>query len=898
MKNAKTLVLIDGSSYLYRAYHALPAFSNSKGQPTGAVYGVANMLRKLQQTYDTPYFSMVLDPKGKTFRVDLYQEYKAHRPPMPEDLQAQVEPLKTLISAMGITLIIKEGYEADDVIATLTSQAKSQGFQVVISTGDKDMAQLVDDQVSLINTMNNTLLDSQGVMEKFGVPPARIVDYLALMGDQADNIPGIPGVGPKTAVKWLNHYGSLDEVIRHAAEINGKVGENLRQNLHLLPLSRQLATTLDQVPLGITTEELRLKPIDPAQLIPVLQHLEFHSWLEQLQKTPDNATPAPALDSQPYVTVWDTNTLANWITRLKATPEFSFDTETTSLVYLEAELVGVSFAVAPAQAAYVPVAHCYLATPPQLTRDQLLIPLQTLFHDPSKTLIGHNVKYDLHILANLGISVKNQIHDTMLMSYVYNSTASRHDLDSLALKFLNQKGLSFAEVAGKGTRQITFDLVDIDTATRYSAQDADFTLQLKNALWPRLSAIPTLTWVYTHIELPLVPVLLQMERHGVLIDCEQLNIQGQELGQRIAQLEQQAWDMVGHTFNLGSPKQLQTILFDQFKLPVLRKTPTGQASTAEDVLEELAWDYPLPKVILEHRSLSKLKSTYVDKLPTQINLTTRRVHTSYHQAVASTGRLSSTDPNLQNIPIRTDAGRRIRQAFIAPSGHQLLSADYSQIELRIMAHLSEDPQLVQAFHHGLDIHRATAADIFAVPENAVDDNQRRSAKAINFGLIYGMSAFGLSKQLGIERHAAQEYMDLYFSRYPGVKAFMEHTREKAHRDEYVETVFGRRLYLPDINSKNHQSRLYAERTAINAPMQGTAADIIKLAMITVHRLINTDFPHVKMIMQVHDELVFEVPLAQVEVFKPAVTAAMVNAAQLTVPLVVDIGIGQHWGEAH
>ncbi|HEB99926.1 MAG TPA: DNA polymerase I [Thiotrichales bacterium] len=892
----RPLVLVDGSSYLYRAYHALPPLTNSRGEPTGAVYGVANMLRRLLKDYDPERIAVVFDAKGKTFRDELFEQYKAHRPPMPEDLVAQIEPLHALVQAMGLPMLVVPGVEADDVIGTLARQARARGLPVVISTGDKDMAQLVTDGVTLVNTMSDTTLDTRGVVEKFGVPPERIVDYLALVGDTSDNIPGVPKVGPKTAAKWLNQYDSLDEIIAHADEIKGKVGESLRKHLAELELSRQLARIRTNLELPLALDDLSLREPDREALRKLFERLEFRTWLKELLESGGDAeTVAQAGE---YETVLDWDRLEAWLARLEQAPLFAFDTETTSLDYMQARIVGLSFAVEAGEAAYVPLGHRYPGAPEQLDRQAVLERLRPLLEESRPRKIGHHLKYDMNVLANHGIRLDGIAYDTMLESYVLDSTASRHDMDSLALKYLGHRNISYEEVAGKGAKQIGFEEVPLEQAAPYAAEDADITLRLHQALWPRLEEIPSLVGVFRDIELPLVPVLSAMERTGVLVDAEALARQSEELARRMHEIEEQAYQLAGQPFNLSSPKQIQEILFEKQGLPVLAKTPKGAPSTAESVLAELALDYPLPRLILDYRSLAKLKSTYTDKLPRQIDPDTGRVHTSYHQAVTATGRLSSSDPNLQNIPVRTEEGRRIRQAFVAPPGKRILAADYSQIELRIMAHLSGDEGLLRAFAEGRDIHAATAAEVFGVPLEAVTPDQRRSAKAINFGLIYGMSAFGLARQLDIDRDAAQRYVDRYFERYPGVKAYMERTREKAHQDGYVETLFGRRLYLPEINARNQQRRQAAERTAINAPMQGTAADIIKRAMIRVHAWLDESGAGAAMIMQVHDELVFEVAEPEVEQVTAEVRRLMETAAELAVPLVVDTGVGANWDEAH
>ena len=906
MSEPKPFILVDGSSYLYRAFHALPPLTNSRGEPTGAVYGVANMLRKLVQDYTPDRIAVVFDAKGKTFRDELFAEYKAHRPPMPDELRAQIEPLHALVRAMGLPLLQVSGVEADDVIGTLATQAAQQGMHTVISTGDKDMAQLVDDHVTLINTMSNTTMNPDGVVEKFGVPPERIIDYLALVGDTSDNIPGVPKVGPKTAAKWLNEYGSLDEIIAHAGEIKGKVGEYLRDSLDTLALSRQLATIKCDVSLDSTPDSLQLQPADQDALREWYQRLEFNTWLRQLDGDTPQGAPAPTAASTapaPVTTNCDTlltqAQLDDWLGRLRSAELFAFDTETTSLRYMEARIVGVSFAVKAGSAAYVPLAHDYPGAPDQLDRDQVLAQLKPLLEDPQRAKVGQHLKYDLNVLANHGIALQGIAFDTMLESYVLDSTATRHDMDSLAQKYLDHKTIHFEDVAGKGAKQLTFNQVAIEDAAPYAAEDADITLRLHQTLWPRLQQQDGLRSILQDIEIPLIPILATMEQTGVLVDRKLLMQQSTELAKRMQEIESDAHTAAGQPFNLGSPKQIQEILYDKLELPILAKTPKGAPSTAENVLQELAdLGHTLPQLILEHRSLSKLKSTYTDKLPEQINPDTGRVHTSYHQAVAATGRLSSSDPNLQNIPIRTREGRRIRQAFIAPAGYRILAADYSQIELRIMAHLSQDAGLLAAFSSGADVHRATAAEVFGVAPEQVTTDQRRSAKAINFGLIYGMSAFGLAKQLGIDRGAAQDYVNLYFERYPGVKAYMDNTRAQAKEQGYVETVFGRRLYLPEINARNGQRRAAAERTAINAPMQGTAADIIKRAMLRAAAWNKATSDDVRMIMQVHDELVFEVAETNIESAKSGICQAMQAAAELTVPLLVEIGTGHNWDEAH
>ena len=895
------LVLVDGSSYLFRAFHALPPLTSPGGEPTGALYGVLNMLRKLLDDYRPDRFAVVFDAKGKTFREDLYPEYKANRPPMPDELRAQIEPLHEIVAAMGLPILVIPGVEADDVIGTLAKEAEARGMNVVISTGDKDLAQLVSEHVTLLDTMKNTLTDVAGVESKFGVPPELIVDLLALVGDSVDNIPGIPKVGPKTAAKWLNQHGSLDTLMAAADSVGGKVGENLRASLDQLPLSRDLATIRCDVALDLSVNELTPGEPDRGALRQLYSRFGFNTWLKQLDEGGDDAVEDPPANEEVehrYEVVLDMDVLDGWIERLRAAEVFAFDTETDSLDYMRAQLVGLSFCAEPGEAAYVPVAHRYPGAPDQLDRATVLERMRGLLEDSRQAKTGHNLKYDMSVLANHGIALKGVRFDSMLESYVVDSTATRHDMDSTAAKYLGVNTIHFEDVAGKGAKQLTFDQVPLEDAGPYAAEDADVSLRLHRVLWERLEAEPSLKTLFETIELPLVAVLSKVERTGVLVDAARLREQGARLAERMLELEREAHDAAGHPFNLGSPKQLQEILFEELSLPVIKKTPKGQPSTAEEVLAELAAEYPLPRIILEYRGLSKLKSTYTDKLPLQVNEQSGRVHTSYHQAVASTGRLSSSDPNLQNIPVRTEEGRRIRQAFISPPGSVILAADYSQIELRIMAHLSGDDGLLRAFAEGLDVHRATAAEVFGVATDDVTADQRRKAKAINFGLIYGMSAFGLGRQLGIPRSEAQEYVDLYFARYPGVKSFMDDTRERARKQGFVETVFGRRLYLPEINARNPARRQAAERTAINAPMQGTAADIIKRAMIAIDGWIATDAPHVRMIMQVHDELVFEIPEEAVDEAAGSIVAIMASAADLRVPLVVDAGRGANWEEAH
>ncbi len=941
---APKLVLVDGSSYLYRAFHALPPLTNSQGEPTGAVLGVLNMLNKLLKEESPARVAVVFDAPGRTFRDDLFDQYKAHRAPMPDDLRPQIQPLLDVVQAMGLPLLRVGGVEADDVIGTLATQAAEAGYDVLISTGDKDMAQLVGPRIGLINTMSNTRLNREGVKAKFDVYPEQIVDYLALVGDSSDNIPGVTGVGAKTAAKWLNLHQTLDGLISRAGEIGGKVGENLRNELPALELSRKLATIDTAVPLNIAPEQLIAGVADVARLRDLYARLELRSLLKSLDPAPGsadlvggaapsgdgstgggvasrgaaavagssaghvNAAAAPATVGDPsptppprrrdYVQVTSPAALAAWVAKLAAAPLMSFDTETDSLDYLRARLVGVSFAVTPGEAAYVPLTHDYPGAPQQLDRDIVLSALKPLLEDEARPKLGHHLKFDAHILANYGISLAGHRYDSMLESYVLNSVTTRHDMDSTVAKYLGIRTIPYEDVCGRGAKQITFNQVDLERATEYAAEDADVTLQLHHALWPRLEALPRLKEVYETIEQPLIPVLYRMERAGVLVDRQLLKIQSAELTKRMLELQALAHREAGGAFNVDSPKQLQEILFGRLGIPVIRKTPTGQPSTAEDVLEELAETYPLPKVILEYRGIAKLKSTYTDKLPEQIDEATGRIHTSYHQAIAATGRLSSSDPNLQNIPIRTQEGRRIRQAFIAAPGFKLVAADYSQIELRIMAHLSGDAGLLSAFAEDRDVHRATAAEVFSTPLHAVSADQRRSAKAINFGLIYGMSAFGLARQLGIARGEAQKYVDLYFERYPGVKRYMDETRQRARDAGFVETVFGRRLYLPEIASRNAALRQYAERSAINAPMQGTAADIIKRAMIEVDRWLRDSGLPARLIMQVHDELVLEVAHEAVATLVPRLRKHMADAAALRVPLKVDVGVGLNWDEAH
>jgi DNA polymerase-1 len=916
------LILVDGSSYLFRAYHALPPLTNSKGLNTGAAKGVIGMIRKLVADYDGDQVVVIFDAKGPTFRHEMYADYKANRPPMPDELREQIEPIHAAIKAMGLPLICIGGVEADDVIGTLSVEAAGSGREVVISTGDKDMAQLVNDKVTLINTMNNTAMDSAGVVDKFGVPPELIIDLLALMGDKVDNIPGVAGVGEKTATALLQHLGGMTAIYQQldaVAALPIRGAKSLAGKLELAQaeaeLSYELATIKTDCELGLDASALNSTLPDNQALIALFRDLEFKNWLEALldnglgamveaaaneptEDTLSGDAPPQVVDPLNVITILDSATLDDWLNKLAAADFFAFDTETTSLNYMVAEIVGVSFAVEAGTAAYVPLAHDYPGAPEQLSRDEVLAQLKPLLEDESKGKLGQHLKYDANVLMNHGISLRGIREDTMLESYVLDATGSRHDLDTLALKYLGQRTIHFEDIAGKGAKQITFNQVPVEQAAPYAAEDAEVTLRLHAALSARLAAEPSLHALYRDLEVPLVPVLSRIERNGTLVCREQLAAQSAELGQRMLALEAKAHELAGGPFNLGSPKQLGEILFNRLELPVLKKTPKGAPSTAEEVLAELALDYPLPAVLMEYRSLSKLKSTYTDKLPAMIDPKTGRVHTSYHQAVTATGRLSSSDPNLQNIPIRTEEGRRIRQAFIATPGCKIVAADYSQIELRIMAHLSQDPSLLAAFAEGLDVHSATAAEVFAVDIEQVSVDQRRKAKAINFGLIYGMSAFGLAKQLGIGRHEAQQYIDVYFARYPGVADYMERTRALAHENGYVETLKGRRLYLPEINARNRQRQQAAERTAINAPMQGTAADLIKLAMLAVDAWIESSGVDARLMMQVHDELVFEVAEDAVAGLSDKVAALMSDVGWLDVPLVVEVGTGENWDEAH
>ncbi|MDR3503993.1 MAG: DNA polymerase I [Legionella sp.] len=892
------LILIDGSSYFFRAFHALPPLTNSKGQPTGAVYGVANMIKKLIKDYQPEELAVVFDAKGKTFRDEWYPEYKANRPPMPQELSSQFQPLIQLLEAMGLPLLIVEGVEADDVIGTLAQQATEQGIPVVISTGDKDMAQLVNEHISLINTMNNSTLDIVGVKEKFGVTPEQIIDYLTLVGDTSDNIPGVTKCGPKTAVKWLTEYQTLDNLVERAEQITGKIGEYLRASIPQLPLSKKLVTIKTDLELPLNIHELKPKAVVKESLVALIRDLEFKNWLKELlepkESHPEQTTETSAINAT-YELVTTKEQLAPWMQQLEQCQEFCIDTETTDIDIMKAEIVGVSLAIEPEKAAYIPFTHTDGSL--QLNREDVLAQLKPILENPKIKKIGQNIKYDYSVLKNHGIHLQGITYDTMLESYVLNSSAGRHDMDSLSLKYLGHKTITFEELAGKGAKQLRFDQIPVDKAGVYAAEDADVTLQLHNKLFPMME--PPLQEVFNTIEMPLVTVLADMELQGVLIDAVTLEHHGKRLKERIQELEAEALQLAGKPFNLNSPKQLQEILFDEHKLPVIAKTPTGQPSTAESVLQELAFDYRLAAVILEYRGLSKLVSTYIDALPKKISAGTGRVHTSYNQAVAATGRLSSSEPNLQNIPIRNEEGRLIRTAFIAPPEHLILAADYSQIELRIMAHLSQDDNLLTAFANGWDIHTATAAEIFQIPREEVSSEYRRRAKAVNFGLIYGMSAFGLAKQIGVERQDAQRYIDTYFHRYPQVLEYMNRTRQQAHQNGYVETLFGRRLYLPEINTRNLMRQKAAERTAINAPMQGTAADIIKKAMISIADWQNSQAnPPAKMIMQVHDELVFEVAKQHVESCTQKIRHLMEHAVQLSVPLLVSIGTGENWDAAH
>ncbi|MDD9893082.1 MAG: DNA polymerase I [Gammaproteobacteria bacterium] len=912
------LVLVDGSSYLFRAFHALPPLTNSKGNPTGAAYGVVNMLKKLVEQTEPDFLGVVFDAPGKTFRDDMYELYKANRESMPDDLRVQIEPLHEIVKALGYPLIVESGVEADDVIGTLAKTASEAGHEVLISTGDKDMAQLVNDKVTLINTMTNKVMDTEAVVEKFGVRPDQIIDWLALVGDSVDNIPGVPKCGPKTATKWLGQFENVEGVMAAAPDMGGKIGEHLRGALEQLPLSYALAT----IKLDVELPELEglCQQTEPEweKLVDLYKEMEFKTWLREAleasqgDELPDfglvaqdangeavatEAAPLPVADGD-YDIIFDQAELDAWVAKLEGAELVAFDTETNSLDYMQAEIIGVSFAVEAGKAAYVPLAHDYEGAPQQLDRDAVLTQLKPSLENADVKKVGQHLKYDMHVLENHGIGLQGFEHDTMLQSYVLNAGGGRHDMDTLALKYLGRTTVKFETIAGKGKAQKTFNQIEIDTAGPYAAEDADVTLQLHQQLWPQLQAEPGMRRVYEELELPLAPVLERIEHTGVNIDSHILLEHSAEIVDKLAAIERKAFEEAGCEFNLSSPKQLQEILFEKQGIPVIRKTPKGQPSTAEDVLQELAHDYALPALIIEHRGLSKLKSTYTDKLPQQVDADTGRVHTSYNQTVAATGRLSSTDPNLQNIPIRTEEGRRVRQAFVPEDGYKMVAVDYSQIELRIMAHLSGDQSLLDAFAEGRDIHAATAAEVFGLPVDEVPTERRRAAKAINFGLIYGMSAFGLAKQLGVGRGEAQEYIDLYFDRYPGVKRYMDETRQGAHDTGYVETLMGRRLYLPEINSRNGARRQYAERTAINAPMQGTAADIIKRAMIDVDAWLPNSGYDCKMIMQVHDELVFEIKADQVDAATAEIQKIMESAADLNVPLVAEAGVGINWDEAH
>jgi DNA polymerase-1 len=915
------LILIDGSSYLYRAFHALPPLTNAHGEPTGALFGVVNMLRATLKA-QPEYLAFVCDAPGPTFRDTLYDQYKANRPSMPDDLRAQIQPMIDIVGALGFPILCEPGVEADDVIGTIALQAEALGVEVLISTGDKDLAQLVGPRVTLVNTMTNTTLDIAGVSEKFGVPPNRIIDFLSLTGDTVDNVPGVTKCGPKTAAKWLAEYDSLDGVMANAGKIGGKIGEYLREALPTLPLSRELVTIKTDVPLQLHSSDLILRERDIPKLREMYERYGFKAALKDLDaaepgfgirdsgfETPSDTAvssahitiadePASALSAPgEYELVTTPEQFAVWLQQLHAAELIAFDTETTSIDAMRADIVGISFAVEAARACYIPLGHDYPGVPQQLDRDEVLRALKPIFEDATKPKLGQHAKYDINILSHYDIAVQGLRHDSMLESYVWNATATRHDMDSLAKKYLGYETIKYEQVAGKGAKQISFSQVDLDTACRYAAEDADITLRLHLALWPRLESAPTLRSVYENIEIPLVPVLAAMERRGVLIDGDELRAQSQQLGKRMLELQQQSYAVAGREFNLDSPKQLQAVLFDELGLQAKMKTPTGQPSTNEEALEAIADKHELPRLILDYRGLAKLRSTYTDKLSGIVNPRTGRVHTSYHQGAVATGRISSSDPNLQNIPVRTEEGRRIRQAFIAPPDWKVLAADYSQIELRIMAHLSGDEGLLRAFREGGDVHRATAAEVFGLAPEDVSTNQRRAAKAINFGLMYGMSAFGLARQLGVDRGEASDYMARYFSRYPGVRNYMDATREQAHRDGYVETIFGRRLYLENLTSRNQGLRQGAERAAVNAPMQGSAADIIKRAMIAVAAWLQGR-SDATMLMQVHDELVFEVRADAIDEVRAAVIERMSGAAELAVPLLVDAGVGDNWDEAH
>lgn len=893
-----SIVLIDGSSYLYRAYHALPPLTNKTGEPTGALHGVLTMIQKLLREEQPDNVAIIFDAPGKTFRNELYTEYKSNRPPMPDELRSQIQPIKDAIKAMGLPLLQIKGVEADDVIGTLCKQAYQANYNVLVSTGDKDLAQLVNEKVSLVNTMNNSMMDREGVKKKFDVFPEQIIDYIALVGDTSDNIPGVPKVGAKTAAKLLNLYGNIDGILKNIVEVKGKVGDNLRENIDQLKLSQNLATIRLDLNLSVSIEDLVPIKIDKERLHEIYNHFELRSLLEYFDDIEKKSSTKKTIPLKNYETILTWKAFEHWMDKINQSKLTGFDTETTDIYYMDAKIVGLSLSVSSNEAAYIPLAHDYPGAPKQLPLDEVLGKLRIWFEDEKKKKVGHHLKYDAHILERYGIKLAGMQFDSMLESYVLNSVATRHNMNSVAKHYLDYETIHYENVAGKGVKQLKFNQIDLEIAAPYAAEDADITLQLHNFLWDKLSKNAQLKNVYENIEQPLIKALLEMEENGVLIDRKMLASQSNELAKKIIELEKKAHELAGQPFNLGSPKQLQTILFEQQGLPVVRKTPKGQPSTAEDVLIELANDYELPAVIIEFRGISKLKSTYTDKLPLQISEATGRIHTSYHQTVTATGRLSSTDPNLQNIPIKTPEGRRIRKAFIAPPGQVLLAADYSQIELRIMAHLSSDPTLIKAFTEEKDIHRSTAAEVFNISIDDVTNEQRRSAKAINFGLMYGMSPFGLSKQLRISRGEAQDYVDMYFDRYPGVKSYMDNIRETARENGFVETVFGRRLYLPEINARNVNRRQYAERTAINAPMQGTAADIIKNAMISIHKWLREENSGANMIMQVHDELVFEINENKIESAKHKIENLMNEAATLSVPLKVDIGIGKNWDEAH
>ncbi len=930
----KTLLLVDGSSYLYRAFHAMPDLRNHQNEPTGAIYGVLNMLRRLHKDYPADYSACIFDAKGKTFRDDIYPEYKANRASMPDELRAQIAPLHEAIKAMGWPMIVEEGVEADDVIGALAKQAEREGMRVIISTGDKDISQLVNEHVTVVNTMRDAfrktdeMLDAAGVENKFGIPPSLMIDYLMLIGDTSDNVPGVEKVGPKTAVKWLKQYGSLESIIAHADEISGVVGENLRKALPWLEVSRELITIRCDVGIQEKLSDLAPQPQDKAKLAEIYERLDFKTWRRELdQNQTNNGTKAAALqatdfktnghapsrapvsddisiakqyvanNSRNYETILTNDQLDHWLAKLQSAPLVCFDTETTSLDPMTAKIVGMSFSVEPGSAAYLPLKHDYFDAPEQLNFAETLAKVKPILENPAVKKVGQNLKYDQHVLANHGIKLNGIAHDTLLQSYVFESHKT-HGMDDLSERHLGIKTIKFEEVAGKGAKQVSFNQVTVETAAEYAAEDADITLQLHQAMYPQIASDTKLDYIYSQIEMPVSNILFTIERNGVLIDSVMLNAQSNEIGMKLVNLENQAYALAGQPFNLSSPKQLQEILFDKLGIKPTKKTPSGAPSTDEDVLLELALDHPLPKVLLEYRGLAKLKSTYSDKLPKMINPHTGRVHTSYNQAVAITGRLASSDPNLQNIPVRTQEGRRIREAFIAPKGSVIVSADYSQIELRIMAHLSQDAGMLQAFANNEDIHRATAAEVFGVEKEAVDSEQRRYAKVINFGLIYGMSAFGLAQNLNIERSAAASYIERYFARYPGVRAYMDNTRAIAKQQGYVETYFGRRLWVPTINSPNAMQRAGAERAAINAPMQGTAADLIKLAMIAVDKWLKDEKLHSKLIMQVHDELVLEVPDKELELVKNKLPELMQNVAKLDVPLLAEVGIGSNWESAH